>query len=159
MSEHEGESVFQFVSASSSTVSLADMGGVIREGVAEDGAGRLVFELPQDADIRAIVEAVVGRYDDSELLAQREHERTSTRGAEFRAALSDALTDRQAEVMKTAYLSGFFEWPRDNGGDELAASLGISGPTFHEHIRTGQRKLLESFFESEAASEGTRNVE
>ncbi len=159
VSEHEGESVFRFTSESSSTVSLADMGGVIREGVAENGEGRLVFELPQDADVRAIVEAIVDRYENAELLAQREHERTSTRGAEFRAALSDALTDRQNEVMKTAYLSGFFEWPRDTQGDELAASLGISGPTFHEHIRTGQRKLLESFFETKAASDGTRTVE
>ena len=153
MREHEGECVFQFLSAASSTTSLADMGGVIREGSAEGGEGRLVFELPQEADVRAIVEAITGQYADAELLAQRERERTSTRGTEFRAALDDALTDRQEEVLKTAYLSGFFEWPRENKGEEIAASLDISGPTFHEHIRTGQRKLVESFFESEAAGE------
>jgi PAS domain S-box-containing protein len=148
VSNHEGESVFQFISESSSTTSLADMGGVIREGVAEDGEGRLVFELPQEADMRAIVEAVVGQYDDTELVAQRERERTSTRGAEFRAVFDDALTDRQREVLKTAYLSGFFEWPHESDGNEIAASLDISRPTFHEHIRTGQRKLLDAYFEN-----------
>ncbi|GAA0197529.1 PAS domain S-box protein [Haladaptatus pallidirubidus] len=149
VSKNENESVFQLVSEeSSSTVSLADMGGIIREGIAENGEGRLVFELPQDANVRAIVEAITDRYPDTELLAQRERERTSTRGAEFRAMLDNALTDRQNEVLKTAYLSGFFEWPRDKKGDEIAASLDISGATFHEHIRTGQRKLLESFYES-----------
>ena len=152
MSEHEGESIFQFVSQeTSSTVSLADMGGVIREGTAAEGEGRLVFELPQDADVRAIVKAITDQYDDAELVAQRERERTSTRGAEFRAVFDAALTERQEEVLKIAYLSGFFEWPRTNKGDEIAASLDISGPTFHEHIRTGQRKLLESFFESASA--------
>lgn len=154
VSEHDGENVFQLVSTeTSSTVSLADMGGVIREGSTEAGEGRLVFELPQEADVRTIVEAMTDQYDDTELVAQRERERTSTRGTEFRAALDDALTDRQKEVLKTAYLSGFFEWPRETKGDEIAASLDIAGPTFHEHIRTGQRKLLDAFFESEAAND------
>lgn len=153
VSEHDDECVFQLVSKEpTSTVSLADMGGIIREGVAENGQGRLIFELPQDADVRAIVEAITSQYDDVELLAQRERERTSTRGAEFRATLNDALTDRQGEVLKTAYLSGFFEWPRGKKGNEIATSLDISGPTFHEHIRTAQRKLLESFFENPSAS-------
>lgn len=154
ISDHGEESVFQFLSeGSSSTTSLADRGGVIREGTAQDGEGRLVFELPREANVRALVEAVSERYDDSELLAQRERERTSTRGAEFRAALAEALTDRQEEVLKTAYLSGFFEWPRASQGDDVAGSLGISGPTFHEHIRTGQRKLLDAYFESASASD------
>ncbi|WP_049901036.1 bacterio-opsin activator domain-containing protein [Halococcus agarilyticus] len=164
VSEHDGEdgteAVFRLVSdGSSSTVSLAEQGGVIREGVAAEGEGRLVFELPQDADVRAIVAAITEQYPDTELVAQRERERTGTRGAEFRAALDDALTDRQTEVLETAYLSGFFEWPRPIDGEEIADSLGIAGPTFHEHVRTGEAKLLESYFESEVAGEGERRVE
>jgi len=164
VNEHDGENgteaVFRFVSAgSSSTVSLAEQGGVIREGSAAEGEGRLVFELPQDADVRAIVAAMTEQYEDTELVAQREHERTGTRGTEFRAALDDALTDRQAEVLETAYLSGFFEWPRPIDGEEIADSLDIAGPTFHEHIRTGEAKVLDSYFNSEVAGESERSIE
>ncbi|PSQ46840.1 hypothetical protein BRD12_07975, partial [Halobacteriales archaeon SW_12_67_38] len=164
VNEHDGENgteaVFRFVSAgSSSTVSLAEQGGVIREGSAAEGEGRLVFELPQDADVRAIVAAMTEQYEDTELVAQREHERTGTRGTEFRAALDDALTDRQAEVLETAYLSGFFEWPRPIDGEEIADSLDIAGPTFHEHIRTGEAKVLDSYFSSEVAGESERSIE
>jgi PAS domain S-box-containing protein len=151
--KHDDESVFQFVSEEmSSTTSLAEQGGVIREGSAADGEGRLVFEFPQDADVRAIVEAMTDQYADTELVAQRERERTSTRGAEFQTAFDDALTDRQEEVLKTAYFSDFFEWPRSITGDKIADSLDIAGPTFHEHIRASQRKLLESYYESASIS-------
>ena len=147
ISEHSDQSVFRLTSESSSTVSLADQGGIVQEGVAEDGEGRLVFEFPQDADVHVLVDAMQNLYSETELVAQRERERTSTRGPEFRAAFDDALTTRQSEILKAAYLSGFFEWPRSSTGDEIAASFNISGPTFHEHIRAGQRKLLEAFFD------------
>ncbi|MFC6964609.1 bacterio-opsin activator domain-containing protein [Halocatena marina] len=147
ISEHNGESVFRLISESSSTVSLADQGGIIREGVAEDGEGHLVFELPQGADVHALVDAIQNLYSETELVAQRTRERTSTRGAEFRATFDDTLTDRQRQTLKTAYFSGYFEWPRESTGDEIAASFDISGPTFHEHLRAGQRKLLRAFIE------------
>lgn len=153
ISEHGDESVFRLTSESSSTVSLADLGGIIRKGVAENGEGHLVFELPQDADVYALVEEMQRLYPETELVAQRTRERTSTRGAEFRTAFDDALTDRQKETIKAAYLSGFFEWPRANTGDEIAASFSISSPTFHEHIRAGQRKLLKAFIEHESGTD------
>lgn len=153
ISEHSDESVFQLTSELSSTVSLADQGGIIRKGVAEDGEGHLVFEFPQGADVHAIVNVMQDLYSETELVAQRTRERTSTRGAEFRATFDDALTDRQKETLKAAYFSGFFEWPRENTGDEIAASFDISGPTFHEHIRAGQRKLLKAFIEHGSETE------
>jgi len=49
-------------------------------------------------------------------------------------------------VMETALTSGYFEWPRGSTAEEVASSLGIAAPTFHEHLRAGERKLIESFF-------------
>ncbi|MFD1514378.1 helix-turn-helix domain-containing protein [Halomarina rubra] len=62
--------------------------------------------------------------------------------AEFEANYRAPLTERQNEVLETAYFSGFFEWPRETSGLELASMLGVSQPTVSWHVRTGERKLL-----------------
>lgn len=51
------------------------------------------------------------------------------------------------QVLRTAYLSGFFDWPRKSTGTALAERLGISQPTMSRHLRVGERKLLELVFE------------
>ncbi|MFW6000412.1 MAG: helix-turn-helix domain-containing protein, partial [Halorubrum sp.] len=53
------------------------------------------------------------------------------------------LTDRQCEVLRTAYRMGYFERPRDANASEVADALDISPSTFAEHLATAQRKLLE----------------
>jgi predicted DNA binding protein len=57
-----------------------------------------------------------------------------------------SLTDRQLSALQTAYFAGFFEWPHEVSGDELASSMDVTRSTFHQHLRAGQRKLLASFF-------------
>jgi len=59
----------------------------------------------------------------------------------------DELTDRQLEVVQTAYYSGFFESPRGHTGEEVAETLGVSSTAFYRHIRTVQRKLFDTLFE------------
>lgn len=53
-----------------------------------------------------------------------------------------ALTDRQTEVLSTAYRRGFFDQPKGVSGDELADQFDISRSTLHQHLRTAERKLL-----------------
>ncbi|WP_438267412.1 helix-turn-helix domain-containing protein [Haladaptatus halobius] len=48
--------------------------------------------------------------------------------------------------MTAAYNAGFFEWPRESTGEEVADSLGVLAPTFHQHLRASERKLLAVFF-------------
>lgn len=52
------------------------------------------------------------------------------------------LTARQLEVVECALDGGYYDWPREQTGDELAAQLGISRPTFLEHLRKAESKLL-----------------
>ncbi|QLC34894.1 helix-turn-helix domain-containing protein (plasmid) [Halarchaeum sp. CBA1220] len=56
------------------------------------------------------------------------------------------LTDRQREVLETAYDRGYFERPRRANATELAADLGIAQSTFTEHLVAAQSKLLEDVF-------------
>ncbi|MDG5820643.1 helix-turn-helix domain-containing protein [Natronococcus sp. A-GB7] len=71
----------------------------------------------------------------------------SERADSVRHSLEGRLTDRQREVLRMAYLSGYFESPRRSTGQEVTESLGISHPTFAQHLRAAQRKLCDSLFE------------
>jgi HTH-type transcriptional regulator, bacterioopsin transcriptional activator and related proteins len=126
---------------------LADYGCVVREASATDGEGRFVVELPKGADVRAVVRGIEDSYDETTLHSQRERDRSATPDVAIRERMTDALTDRQREVFRVAHLSGYFEWPRRNSGEEMAALLGISQPTFHEHVRAAERKLAAAFFD------------
>jgi hypothetical protein len=57
------------------------------------------------------------------------------------------LTERQREVLETAYDSGYFDHPREQNAAEIAAELDISPSTFREHIAAAQAKLLGSVVE------------
>jgi DNA-binding CsgD family transcriptional regulator len=57
------------------------------------------------------------------------------------------LTDRQLEVLRTAYQEGYFERPKGANATELADSLGVSRSTFTEHLVAAQRKLFADVFD------------
>ena len=54
-----------------------------------------------------------------------------------------AFTDRQYEVLRTAHEMGYFAQPKEATSADVAARLGISAPTFSEHLAASQRKLLD----------------
>lgn len=57
------------------------------------------------------------------------------------------LTDRQQEVLETAYEQGYFDRPKGANASEVAAMLDISPSTFAEHLAAGQQKLLSALME------------
>jgi PAS domain S-box-containing protein len=121
---------------------LASVGGSVEAITASGGEVRLRVSVPQSADPEAVV-ADVRAVRDVELVAQREVQRDEPSDAEFRVGVEDRLTDRQLEVLEAAYVSGFFDWPREQTGEEVADVLDVSPPTFHQHLRVAQRKLVD----------------
>lgn len=126
---------------------LAEDMASIRSAVATSGEGRLVVEIPKAASVRTLTENLQMVFDDVALLARRQHDRDERAPGEGTSAEELGLTERQHEVLLTAYHAGFFSWPRESTGEEIAELLDISQPTFHEHLRTGERKVLETIFE------------
>jgi predicted DNA binding protein len=53
-----------------------------------------------------------------------------------------ALTERQIEVLETAYDMGYFEHPRGANATEVANALDITLTTFTQHLAVAQSKLL-----------------
>ena len=116
---------------------LAQRGGRVAGGYAEGGEGRLVVQLPPQVDVRSLVDSL--QEYDVQLVARREQPQESEPEDDGRL---DALTERQRTVLETAYHAGYFDSPRENTGAEVAESLDIATPTFHEHIRAAVRKLV-----------------
>ncbi|MFB6222379.1 MAG: helix-turn-helix domain-containing protein [Haloarcula sp.] len=52
------------------------------------------------------------------------------------------LSDRQREVFELARKHGYYDYPREATGSELAEELGISKTTLHEHLRKVEATLL-----------------
>lgn len=53
------------------------------------------------------------------------------------------LSDRQYEAIQTALEMGYFAWPREADIEAVADALDVAHPTALEHLRKGQRKLLD----------------
>jgi PAS domain S-box-containing protein len=129
---------------------LAEYGATLRNlSVSGDSkSAQLQIDLPVEGDVRSVLSELESAYDGVDLVRQHERERDPRPTAEFVAAVADRLTDRQYTALETAYLSDYFEFPRPVPGEELASSMDISRQTYHQHLRTAQRKLLEEFFET-----------
>jgi len=147
LSEYDEELLLQMTVDDSLVATLADRGGATQAITSEGGIARFTVEISRDTDARDLFELVEGRYDRTELVGYHEHERPVQTRQEFRADLTDRLTDRQLTALRTAYHSGFFDWPRAVDGDELAEMMDIARSTFHQHLRVAERKVLEAFFE------------
>ena len=132
---------------------LANHGATIRDVSVEDGVGRCVIEVSQDADVREIAEALTVVYENTQLIARREVDRSVQTAAERRNRILDQLTDRQLTTLRLAYYSGFFDWPRESTGEEIADSMGVTPPTMHQHLRKGLKTVLREFFEAGAETE------
>jgi len=147
LTEAERETLVELVVDDRLLTDLADYGARLRGLSASGGVGHLEVDAPPGTAARSVVD-LVEEYDKGDLAAY--HERTdppapTTRG-DFVSRLRDELTDRQLSALQRAYLGGYFEWPRDVDGDELADTMDVSRSTFHQHLRAAERKLLAEVF-------------
>lgn len=91
-----------------------------------DRCARLLDEIRAglDADIRVLSVSRADRTGDDSVLPL------------------DRLSSRQREVLRLARVRGYYEHPRRVDAGDLAAELGVSTSTFHEHLRKAEAELL-----------------
>ncbi|WP_247728439.1 bacterio-opsin activator domain-containing protein [Halovivax limisalsi] len=124
---------------------IAAFGGTLHS--VEPGADARVFvSIPSDRSVRSLVEHLRAEVPGLELVARRPAGPTNRTGRED---VLSALTDRQREVLRTAYAAGYFEWPREHSGEEVAERLDISQPTFARHFRAAERAVFQALFEDD----------
>ena len=57
------------------------------------------------------------------------------------------LTPKQEEIIRTAYLRGYYDFPKRVGVRELADMFDISTATVSEILRRGQKKIIERYLD------------
>lgn len=122
-------------------------GGLV---TALDGTGSdptVHIEIAADSDVRSFVDVLHRHLGGVELRRKRTVSPGAQVGASFADHAHQTLTDRQLETLRLAYQAGYFEWPRERTGSEVAALLAVSQPTFARHLRISQRKLYELLFD------------
>ncbi len=124
---------------------LADHGAVFRSAEANPDGTTLVIDVPETIDARHVSQLVRETFDEVELESKQRLDQSAEQ--DLYARFLEKLTDRQFEVLQTAYYSGFFESPRERSGEEVAATLDISSTAFYQHVRTAQQKLFATLFE------------
>ena len=149
VSTAEGTALFEFTVEDPPVVSLlADRGAETRDIVVTPDAATFSATLPSTTETRSVVEHVRDHYPSTDLMSVRERDEPPASRQAFLGTLEDRLTNRQLTALRKGYLGGFFDWPRDVSGEELAESMDICPSTFHQHLRAGERKVLESVFET-----------
>ncbi|WP_211311242.1 bacterio-opsin activator domain-containing protein [Halarchaeum salinum] len=126
---------------------LADAGARVDSAVAANGEVHFVVQTAPDTDVRGLVDHVRRLHPNADLVSKREIERQPDAFTDVRDDVLDDLTDRQYTALRTAYHAGYLEWPRESSGEDLAETMGVSPPTFYQHLRAGERKLFDAFFD------------
>lgn len=150
ISEGDDECLFECALTDSAFLTtLIERGGMPQTLVATGEEGHATVRVPLSADIRAFVELFEAKYSEVTLVARRERDEPIKAQHEFEMEVNQQLTERQREVIQTAYFAGFFDWPRTSTGQEIADILNVSQPTVSRHIRGGERKLFSLLFDTE----------
>ena len=137
------------VSGAAMPVTVTEFGGNVTEYAGDADGATVVAEFPADVDVRGVLRAVTAAYPDTDFVAKRETSRSVSTHSSLREMATDGLTAKQRSVLRSAYLAGYFDWPRGTTAEELADTLDISSPTLHNHLRKAQRSILDELFDDD----------
>jgi PAS domain S-box-containing protein len=136
---------FQMRVSESTVLSMvASQGGSIEEAVLEDGDFHLRLHLVPGSQVRQIIETIQSENPSAEMLSRRQITRSEGASDPVSQSVEGELTERQYTTLEAAYNGGFFEWPRVNSGKEIAEAMDVAPPTFHQHLRKAEQKVLSS---------------
>lgn len=142
--DETGETRFELGLSEPPVISVvADNGGYIDDAVIENDTMHVTIHLPPTVDVRRVVDTIQESYSTAEMVTRQQMSRIDSQ-REIEEALTQELTERQRAALEASFHAGFFDWPRESSGEEVAESLDVSAPTFHQHLRKAQQKLLES---------------
>lgn len=147
----DDERIYQFTrerNADCACEVVEALGCPVADVRADAGTLVLTLHLPALARLREVV-AELGETAESVQVQYLVHDSIEAGDGGDRPTVVDfgRLTDRQREVIETAFQMGYFEYPRDSNGTEVAESLGIDLSTFTEHLAAAQSKLLAGLLE------------
>jgi predicted DNA binding protein len=160
---HEGRDGVLFrltISGRCIVETIEGAGGIPESVTAIDGTGHVTAQVPRGVDSADVVAAVLDTHQNPEFAAHRQRDASTPAFSPWgvRQVLRERATDRQWEVLRTAYRHGYFDRPREHSGEEIAEMLDISSATFSQHLRTALYNVLSVAIE-DSPSDRSRRTE
>lgn len=146
----DDDHLYEFrISGTSPIRTLLDYGATIQSFVADRGTARIGVEMTPETEVRTVLGGLRDVCPGAELIGKRELDRSVETAQQFHDTLTERLTEKQLNTLRTAYFAGYFEWPRRSTAEEIADSMGISSATLHFHLRRALHKMFVATFERE----------
>jgi len=123
------------------------LGGRVDDFLLDGGDVRATAYFSPEVEFGRVVDALTERYQSADVVSKRETVRPDESTGPVGESVTADLTDRQREALRTAYLAGYFERPRETTGEEVADRLGVSNSTFSQHLRAAQGKVFGHVFD------------
>lgn len=152
LTEYENGGFFEFVVGDDCpALRLAELGALPQRVQGISGEGRIVVDIASEYDTTRIIETFLEEFPAARLSRKEEKETVTPifTSQELERGMRRQLTDRQIEVLETAFEAGYYDWPRRCTGEDVADELGISSATFSEHIHAAERNILRVIFGTE----------
>lgn len=152
VSRYDDGGLFEFVVGGFCPArALAERGAIPRTVHSEDGVGTIVVEIPGEENVSEIVEGFLADHPSVEVVAKRTTDRVTPlfTQSDLKQVLGDRLTDRQREVLKTAFDLGYYESGGGATGKAVADELGITAATVSQHLKAAERELVSILLEND----------
>ena len=104
-----------------------------------DGSEQWELLTKQPHDVYDALESIMRTHDADITIRGISQATNATDGTPFSLT---SLSSRQREVFELARARGYYEWPKEVSGTELATELDIATATLHEHLHKAEAKLL-----------------
>lgn len=115
---------------------------VVSDVRAENGELRVSFHAPDVGRVKEITDALGESFGGVSL---RELARPGEATDEHVFVDASRLTERQREVVRTAYEMGYFEDPKRANATEVADEMDIATSTLIQHLSAAERKIVGGF--------------
>lgn len=123
---------------------LVERGGEIRAIEATPHGTTVTVEALTAGNPRAIIDWFTDCHEDVTVAAVRQRDRLPRSERDVRGTIRTRLTERQAAALELAFASGWYDASRSATGADLAAELGVSRSTFHQHLRAAEHKVMQA---------------
>lgn len=145
LQRYDDGGLFEFVvGGGCPAADLAERGAIPTTVCAVEGAGRLEAQVPASRNACDVVDGFLDATPEAEFVAKRQQDRLSSwfSTQDLERTLDEEFTPRQREVLRRAHDSGYYEFPRETTGEELADAMEVSSPTLSQHLRSAERNLV-----------------
>lgn len=107
------------------------------------GGIQVTIDSPVEKNLSKVLASVEEKFDLVSLGTTRTISFPNDRSVD--APLND-LTEKQSLALEVALREGYFDRPRRHSAVDIAETIGIAKSTYLQHLRVGQRKLLNNVF-------------